>query len=120
MTGMRRFSNTLGTATMLFLAANAWAGGPFDGTWTGTATKGSGSGCHPGRAEVTIADGKVTGTMERRSGPAGIHGTVSADGTLDGRIGNASFAGKFSGDSFEGTYHSTDCGDRQVSLDRGG
>jgi hypothetical protein len=105
--------------TFLFLVTTARAGGPFDGTWSGSATKSAGSNCHIANALVAIADGNVSGTLQRHTGPIAIGGIVGADGSLNGKIGDAPFAGKFSGNSFEGTYHSTECGDRTVMLKPG-
>ncbi len=119
MSSMKRLGCWAVASTVLFLATPAWAGGPFDGTWSGSATKSAGSNCHIANALVAIADGNVSGTLQRHSGPIAISGIVGADGSLNGKIGDAPFTGKFSGNSFEGTYHSTECGDRTVVLKRG-
>jgi hypothetical protein len=57
------FGHLIG-AGVVAVAVNAWAAGPFDGTWTGGAKRGTGT-CHETQATVTIADGQVAGTMLR-------------------------------------------------------
>ncbi len=100
------------------VAAEACAGGAFDGTWTGGAKRGTGT-CHETQATVSIAGGRVTGTMLRHSGSVQpVTGSIAADGSFDGKVGDAHLTGKFDGSAFSGSYNSSDCGSRVFTLNR--
>ena len=104
-------------AAMIIAAANAWAAGAFDGTWVGGASQGS-AGCHIIIATATIADGQVTGNLRHHTGTSPLSGTIAADGTFAGTAGSAKLKGMFSGDQFDGTYESSECGVRKFTLSR--
>jgi len=105
-------------------AASALAAGPFDGTWTGGSPKGGMSGVYPcpaTTAKVTITNGKMTGSYSSQQYNFPINATVAPDGTVTGRWSAYPLTGKFSGNHFEGTYSSKECGaDRKITLDRTG
>ena len=102
-------------AAMIIAAANAWAAGAFDGTWVGGVSQGS-AGCNLIIAAAAIADGQVSGKLRDRSGTSVFSGTIAADGTFTGTAGSAKLKGVFSGDQFDGTYETSECGARKFTL----
>jgi hypothetical protein len=95
----------------------AGAAGPYDGKWTGGAEP-SGAKCKATAITIEITNGQATGTTERAVGGSGVTGAVAQDGSFDGRVGSAHLVGKFSGDAFDGSYGSPECGARHVKLSR--
>jgi hypothetical protein len=93
--------------------ANAFAAGPFDGKWVGTAPEAGD--CGQLVVTLMVADGKITGTVAGKHGTPSIEsGRVSADGTAELHYGakQGFRAGiRFVGDSFRGDFE-TFCGAR--------
>jgi hypothetical protein len=117
MTGILR---NLVLILVVALATGAWAGGAFEGTWSGIVEKGSGGGsCKEALASATVAGNQVTGSIHHHSGGmAVITGTIADDGSFEGRAGTAHVKGKFSANSFDGLYKSSDCGERKFTMSR--
>jgi len=101
----------------------AMAAGPYDGKWSGDAIAGSGGrgGC-TARLNVEIKDNVMKGSevLGGRSTIA-LGGRVAADGSFVSSGGG--FTGKFSGNSFTGTFKETtssDCRGWRVTMERAG
>jgi hypothetical protein len=98
-------------ANLLFLSQfdDAYAAGPIDGEWHGSATVSKNGRCTPGNVELTVLGNQATG--QARFGPdaRNINGTVRPDGTFGGTIGFQHLTGKFIEDKFEGTLQSFAC-----------
>jgi len=101
------------------LSAVAFAGGNYDGSWSGTIGKGSGS-CKTLIANFTVNGNQVSGSVKHSSSVSEVSGTVGDDGSFKGKAGTTHIDGKFSTDGFSGTYHSGECGDRGFTMSRGG
>ena len=112
---MFKFVGRAIVAAMIIAAANAWGSGAFDGTWVGGVSQGS-AGCPIIIAAAAIADGQVAGKLRDRSVTSTFSGTIAADGTFTGTAGSAKLKGMFSGDQFDGTHESTECGARKFTL----
>jgi hypothetical protein len=114
-----RFADVLALATALaglLTTGVAAAMGAFDGNWQGASVGSYGAGCSTRTvASLVVRADQVSGedTISRGSFmPAGtfsIRGTVAADGTAKGSVGDWSLRGKFTGDSFEGDYEFGQC-----------
>ncbi len=104
----------IGAALLPFAASNA--AGAFDGTWRGASSGSYGFGCSTTTVASLIVRGdQVTGEDVISPGsfmPAGrfpIRGSVAADGSVKGDVGDWSLRGRFSGDSFDGDYEFGQC-----------
>src|SRR5262245_60401749 len=96
---------------LLFLSqvGNAYAAGPYDGEWNGSATAAVVGQCKPANVALIVLDdlawGKATFDLDARN----INGRVRPEGTFGGTIGFQHLTGKFVADKFEGTFRSFDC-----------
>jgi hypothetical protein len=89
-----------------FVAGNS---GPFDGQWTGSA-KSAAAECKSAKVRVTVEGTIVFGQAQfANEAPNIISGTVRGDGSFGATIGWQPLVGKFSSDSFEGTFKNGDC-----------
>jgi len=86
----------------------AYAAGPYDGQWTGTATPNRGR-CKAASVTMSIAGKVVSGEMRLEGGTLEIRGTVWEDGSFGATIGFHHLTGQFRRDAFEGEFDSTDC-----------
>jgi len=86
----------------------ACAAGPFDGTWTGSATPSAGR-CKPAIVTLTVEGATVTGQARFDTEAPNINGTVRDDGVFGATLGWRPLAGKFTEDGFEGTFESAGC-----------
>ena len=86
----------------------AYADGPYDGQWTGTATPNRGR-CKAANVTMTISGKVVSGEMRLEGGTSEIRGTVWDDGSFGATIGFHHLTGQFSRDAFEGTFDTPDC-----------
>ena len=103
-------------AAMIIAAANAWAAGAFDGTWVGGVSQGS-AGCNLIIAAAAIADGQVSRKVARSQRDLSrFQARSPRDGTFTGTAGSAKLKGVFSGDQFDGTYETSECGARKFTL----
>jgi hypothetical protein len=107
---MKRLLTIASIAHMLFLSqfSDAYAGGPYDGEWTGSATS-TGGRCKPASVTLTVEGKVVTGQARFERDAPNINGTVWEDGRFGATIGWQPFTGKFIQDEFEGTFKSFDC-----------
>jgi hypothetical protein len=105
---MRPLVASVAQILLLMRFGDAWAAGPFDGEWTGSATSAAGR-CKPAIVTLTVQDGTVTGQARLEIDAPSINGTVREDGTFGATIGWQSLTGKFIEDGFEGTFKSTGC-----------
>jgi hypothetical protein len=100
----------------------AVAAGPYDGKWSGTAVASAGGPACSATLNVEIKDNSLKGTelfAGRSSIPLG--GRVAADGSYVSSGGG--FTGKFSGNSFTGTFReaaNADCRGWRVTMERAG
>ena len=86
---------------------SAYAGGPYDGEWTGTATPSRGR-CRPASVTLTVAGKVVTGEI-RLDRETDIRGTVWEDGSFGATIGFNQLTGQFARDTFEGSFETPEC-----------
>ena len=86
-----------------------------------TTGKGSGSGLCNGSISATVKDNIVTGSMQAGRVNPGFGGKIAADGSFTGHIGQSPATGKFSGNTFKGSYTSTaNCADWRITMSRSG
>jgi hypothetical protein len=106
---MKRLLYTASVAHFLFLwqSSDAYAAGPYDGDWTGSATS-IGGRCKPAIATLTVL-GRVAGQARFEIDAPNINGTVREDGTFGATIGFQPLIGKFIQDQVEGTFSSAGC-----------
>jgi hypothetical protein len=88
---------------------NAYAAGPFDGEWNGSATVAQNGRCRSANVMLTVIGNQAIGQAKFDLDARNINGTVRPDGTLGGTIGFQHLTGKFIDDKFEGTFQSFDC-----------
>jgi hypothetical protein len=98
----------------------AAAAGPYDGKWSGTAVASAGGPSCSATLNTEIKDNRLKGTelLGGRSSIA-LSGRVAADGSFVSSGGG--FTGKFSGNSFTGTFRETataDCRGWRVTMER--
>jgi hypothetical protein len=96
-------------ACMLLLSqsTSAYAGGAFDGQWSGTATPNRGR-CRPANVTLTVTGKVVTGEI-RLDRETDIRGTVWEDGSFGATIGFNQLTGQFNRDAFEGEFEASEC-----------
>jgi hypothetical protein len=88
----------------------AYAAGPYDGEWIGSATPTDGARrCKQGSVTLTVEGKVVIGQARFERDAPGIHGTVLEDGMFGATIGFQPLTGKFTRDEFEGGFKSSDC-----------
>ena len=87
---------------------DAYAGGPYDGEWTGSATS-TGGRCKPAIVTLTVEGKVVTGQARFDLDAPNINGTVREDGAFGATIGWQPLTGKFIQDEFEGTFKGSGC-----------
>jgi hypothetical protein len=92
---------------LLSLLTSAFAGGPYDGEWAGTATPNRGR-CRATNVTLTVAGKVVTGEL-RLERETDIRGTVWEDGSFGATIGFNQLTGQFDRDTFEGEFETSDC-----------
>lgn len=85
----------------------AYAGGPYDGQWTGSATPNRGR-CRPASVTLTVSGKVVTGEV-RLDRETEIRGTVWEDGSFGATVGFNQLTGQFSRDAFEGEFETSEC-----------
>ena len=98
---------TAACALLLSQITSAYAGGPYDGEWTGSATPNRGR-CRPAPVTLTVAGKVVTGEV-RLDRETEIRGTVWEDGSFGATIGFNQLTGQFSREAFEGAFETPDC-----------
>lgn len=94
-------------ACTLLLSTSSYAGGPYDGEWTGTATPSRGR-CRPTNVTLTVTGKVVTGEI-RLDRETDIRGTVWEDGSFGATIGFNQLTGQFDRNAFEGSFEASDC-----------
>ena len=107
---MKRLLTVASVTHMLFLSqfSYAYAAGPYDGDWTGSATS-TGGRCKPALVTLTVEVKVVIGQARFERDAPNINGTVLEDGTFGATIGFQPLTGKFTRDEFEATFRSFDC-----------
>lgn len=99
--------------------ATAWAGGPFDGNWSGDVVgNGPSKGC-TGVVTGTVTNNILRGTLTvSRFTPAPIGGAIAPDGTYTSPAGR--ITGKFEGNSFIGNLTAPNgyCNPYKVTMKR--
>ena len=115
-----RLLPVMAIAGALFLAnsGNVDAAGPYDGEWSGSARAARDGQCNAANVTLTIRNNEAAGQAKFGFESRNIFGTVRPDGTLGATIGFQYLSGKFTGDSFEGTFQTPECG-WTVTLRRG-
>lgn len=106
---------SIAVALAVLQIGSAHAATPFDGqwkgSWSGVSNLGTGNyGCQTyiGNVDMTIADGKVSGsTTGQYQGT--ITGAVAEDGKFIGKIGSFELSGSFSGKRFRGRFTTDKC-----------
>jgi hypothetical protein len=88
--------------------SDAYAEGPFDGEWNGSAMAMAGQ-CKPAIVTVIVLGKTVTGRATFERSAQEIYGTVWEDGTFGATIGFQHLTGKFIQDVFEGTFSGFGC-----------
>jgi len=111
---MHKRAGLAAIAAALFPIVVADAAGPFDGRWDGTVRGAPAQGnrrqadCPGGPIRLGIKDGTASGRADFSPSGGAVHGTVAADGSFTGSVGPGDngipFIGKFSGDSFTGSW----------------
>jgi len=106
---LRKIEQLLVTAACILLLSQsgAYAGGPYDGQWAGTATPTRGR-SRPASVTLTVTGKVVTGEI-RLDRETDIRGTVWEDGSFGATIGFNQLTGQFNRDAFEGTFEASDC-----------
>jgi hypothetical protein len=94
------FSSTFG---------NAYAAGPYDGEWSGSARVVKNGRCRPANVTLTVLGNQAVGQAKFDLDARNIAGTVRSDGTFGGTIGFQHLTGKFVEDKFEGAFQNFDC-----------
>ena len=92
---------------LLSQSISSYAGGPYDGEWTGTATPNRGR-CRPANVTLTVTGKVVTGEI-RLDRETDIRGTVWEDGSFGATIGFNQLIGQFDRNAFEGSFEASDC-----------
>jgi hypothetical protein len=92
---------------LLSQSISSYAGGPYDGEWTGTATPNRGR-CRPANVTLTVT-GKVVTCEIRLDRETDIRGTVWEDGSFGATIGFNQLIGQFDRNAFEGSFEASDC-----------
>jgi hypothetical protein len=92
---------------LLAQSTSSYAGGPYDGEWTGTATPSRGR-CRPANVTLTVTGKVVTGEI-RLDRETDIRGTVWEDGSFGATIGFNQLTGQFDRNAFEGSFEISDC-----------
>jgi hypothetical protein len=107
---MKRLSQIALVSYLLFLLlfSDAFAAGPYDGEWIGSATS-TAARCKPASITLTVQGKVATGQARFQVDSPNISGTVLEDGTLGATIGFQHLTGKFIQDDFEGTFKSSNC-----------
>ena len=106
---MKRLLSVASIAHVLFLSfRGAYAAGPFDGEWNGSAMATTGQ-CKPAIVMLTVLGKAVTGRATFERGAQEIYGTVWEDGTFGATIGFKHLTGNFIQDMFEGTFSGFGC-----------
>ena len=86
----------------------AYAIGPYEGEWSGSATATKGQ-CKPARVTLTIVGTVVTGSATFDGRAYNVHGTVREDGAFGATIGFHHLTGQFTEGMFEGTFNGFGC-----------
>jgi len=118
-----RIAQCVLSGAMLLMSGAAFAGGPFDGAWTGESPPGPGrNGCPANTISATVTDGKLAGDYQVGRYTFHMRGTVGADGKLvNGFMANIPLEGVFTGRDFKGSYASKECNTtRPVTLHKTG
>jgi hypothetical protein len=84
------------------------AAGPYDGEWSGSAAAAGGR-CRPAIVTLTVAGKVVSGEARFEAGPQNILGTVHEDGAFGATIGFQHLIGKFTENTFEGSFSGFNC-----------
>jgi hypothetical protein len=107
---MKRLLIVASVAHMPFLSqfSDAYAAGPYDGEWTGSATS-TGGRCKSAIVTLTVEGKVVIGQAKFERDAPKINGTVLEDGTFGATIGFQPLTGKFTQDEIKGTFKRFDC-----------
>ena len=110
---------------LVLFTTTAFAAGPYDGQWQGSAGRGFYTDervCYAAEVRLTVAAGRLQGTVTGSAydfGSLSLSGEVAPDGSVTAATNFAEkLAGKFSGDSFTGSLQSKSCGTLPVTLER--
>jgi hypothetical protein len=101
----------VGSVTFWMLSpqiGDAWAAGPYDGEWSGSATAITGR-CGPALVTLTVEGKVVTGQARFDRDVANISGTALENGSVGATIGFRHLTGNFTKDMFEGTFDGFGC-----------
>jgi hypothetical protein len=107
MNGLRIVA-TAALLPLLLKFNNAYAAGPYDGEWTGTATS-TGERCKRAVVKLTVEGQIVLGQAKFERDAPKINGTVDEHGAVGATIGFQPLRGQFTGNEFDGTFRSFDC-----------
>ncbi len=96
-------------ASGLVFSGTAFAG-PYDGQWL-LSTTSNRSNCGGGTNEVSVADGKISGTVYGQNGTYTAKGTVSDEGKVRMKLdaGTVIFKGKADGAALKGNWNAGHC-----------
>src|SRR5262245_66376478 len=99
---------TAACALLLPQVTSTYAGGPYDGEWSGSATPNRGR-CRPASVTLIVTGKSVTGEI-RLDRETDIRGTVWEDGSFGATIGFNQLTGQFDRNAFEGQFETSECG----------
>jgi hypothetical protein len=106
---MKRLRRAASVAALLFLSlAGDACADPFDGQWNGSATATSGR-CRPATVTITVSNKVGIGQVNFQGDTQEIRGTLTKDGAFGATIGFQRLTGTFVGNTFEGSFKSSDC-----------
>ena len=106
---MSRFLLSAVVALSALASAVPAGAGPFDGTWIVSSTQNRG--CGGNTNEMTVADGRVSGTFNGQNGVYSARGKITDEGKVKFNLnaGYVEFKGKVEGDSGNGTWNAGRC-----------
>ncbi|MBO0751374.1 MAG: hypothetical protein J2P53_04645 [Bradyrhizobiaceae bacterium] len=110
--------NIVAAAFLLLMLVfdNAYAAGPYDGEWKGTATSAN-ERCKRATLSFTVEGTVVLGQAKLEGDTTSINGAVDDRGGMGATIGFQFLTGRFTGDQFEGSFKFANC-DWEATLRR--
>jgi hypothetical protein len=87
---------------------SAYAAGPYDGTWKGTA-RSAGGRCERASVDLTVEGRIVLGQAKIGDDTSSIKGSVNESGVVGATIGFQPLKGEFRADEFRGAFQISDC-----------
>ncbi|MDH3666423.1 MAG: hypothetical protein OEN23_05790 [Paracoccaceae bacterium] len=97
-------------AASVLVFSGAAIAGPYDGQWIMSTTSNR-SNCGGGTNELSIADGKISGSVIGKNGTYTAKGTVSDEGKVRMKLdtGTVIFKGKADGAGLKGNWNAGHC-----------